>query len=334
MLPVRGLLFVMLMHIMTVASFARIWTVDRNVSNDPDFTSIGNAHNAAAAGDTIYVAGSLEDYGSIVLSKSLTILGPGYFLDENPETQDFFVSARLVSLAFSLGAEGTMVSGMEILSGIDINTDSITLRRNYVHTSGNVITMSADRRGVVISQNYLISGAVTGTVIQFGNNCHDVIVTNNIIIRVNGTHYGIICPSSSSADIRNNVLNMAESAISNSIVYNNIQYGSAITLTNCDVRHNIGNGSQFGTSNGNQSNVDMNTVFVLTGSTDGRWMLKNGSPAIGAGIDGRDCGPFGGIAPYVLSGLPPIPAIYFLLAPTIGSDGQGLPVNIKIKSHN
>lgn len=330
----KGLLIVMLMHIMTVASFARIWTVDNDVSNNPDFTSIGNAANAAAAGDTIYVAGSLQDYGTIPLSKRLTILGPGYFLNENPETQDFFVSAKLVSLAFIGGAQGAMVSGMEILNGIDINVDSIVLRRNYVHTAGNVVTISAGTQDVVITQNYLFNSVATGDLVYVASDCHHITITNNIMIRNGGTYYGIRCTSSGSADIRNNFLLNAESYVYNSIFYNNIQNGSTITFTNCDIRHNIGSGSWFGTSNGNQSNVDMNTVFVGAGSTDGRWMLKNGSPAIGAGIDGRDCGPFGGIAPYVLSGLPPIPAIYFLLAPTVGSDGQGLPVNIKIKSHN
>jgi hypothetical protein len=67
-------------------------------------------------------------------------------------------------------------------------------------------------------------------------------------------------------------------------------------------------------------------------STDGQWQLKVGSPAIGAGEGGTDIGMFGGEYPYVLSGLPPIPAIY-------GLDAQSLPsntldVNLKAKSHN
>ena len=36
------------------------------------------------------------------------------------------------------------------------------------------------------------------------------------------------------------------------------------------------------------------TVFISSESTDGQYQLKNGSPAKGAGLDGVDCGMFGG----------------------------------------
>ncbi len=93
---------------------------------------------------------------------------------------------------------------------------------------------------------------------------------------------------------------------------------------------------QFGIENGNQSNVDMTTVFVGEegNSTDGQYQLKQGSPAIGAGYDGEDCGAFGGATPYILSGLPAIPAIYFFISPAVGSSATGLSVQIKAKAHN
>ena len=75
----------------------------------------------------------------------------------------------------------------------------------------------------------------------------------------------------------------------------------------------------------------MSTVFVGTGSTDGQWKLIAGSTAIGAGVNGEDCGMFGGSNSYVLSGLPAIPAIYFFTAPAEG--GNQLPVKIKVKSN-
>ena len=52
----------------------------------------------------------------------------------------------------------------------------------------------------------------------------------------------------------------------------------------------------------------MTTVFKYTGSTDGRYKLKAGSPAIGYGVGGVDCGIYGGPEPYVLSGMPTVPA--------------------------
>jgi hypothetical protein len=73
---------------------------------------------------------------------------------------------------------------------------------------------------------------------------------------------------------------------------------------------------------------------VNTGSNDGIFQLKAGSPAIGAGVGGVDMGLFGGSDPYVLSGLPAIPAIWFISAPSSGSGASGLQVQIKAKSHN
>ena len=105
------------------------------------------------------------------------------------------------------------------------------------------------------------------------------------------------------------------------------------THTNASFNNNIGHSTQCGTANGNQQNVNMTTVFVGTGSTDGQWQLSAGSPALGAGVDGVDCGMFGGDYPYKLSGLPSVPAIYYH-EQTIDNVNQQLNVTIKAKSHN
>ena len=109
-----------------------------------------------------------------------------------------------------------------------------------------------------------------------------------------------------------------------------------ILLTNCNVHHNIGASEQFGTDNGNLSNVNMADVFVCwpncpTYSADGRYQLKPGSVATGAGAGGIDCGIFDGNYPYVLSGIPTVPAIYYL---QVLPQGDFLNVSVKVKSHN
>jgi len=81
----------------------------------------------------------------------------------------------------------------------------------------------------------------------------------------------------------------------------------------------------------------MTTVFVdLNGtlgySDDERYKLKAGSPAIGAGVSGVDCGAFGGVTPYVLSGLPPFPRIYEATIPGTAYSDKGLSCTIKIKA--
>jgi hypothetical protein len=41
---------------------------------------------------------------------------------------------------------------------------------------------------------------------------------------------------------------------------------------------------------------------------------------------------YGGVSPYVLSGLPPLPRIYEASIPGAAYSGEGLPVTIKVKA--
>ncbi len=93
------------------------------------------------------------------------------------------------------------------------------------------------------------------------------------------------------------------------------------------------NGTQFeNLGQNNLINVDMSTVFAETGSTDGKWQIKPGGPADGSGTNGTDMGIFGGNDPYVLSGIPPLPAIYEFYGTNAGA--INFPVQIKIKARN
>ena len=81
------------------------------------------------------------------------------------------------------------------------------------------------------------------------------------------------------------------------------------------------------------------TVFVGyyaqgTYSNDGRYALKPGSPAIGAGAGGIDCGMFGGTNPYKLSGMPRIPAFYKLTAPSNITSTNPYTITFSVRSNN
>jgi hypothetical protein len=106
-------------------------------------------------------------------------------------------------------------------------------------------------------------------------------------------------------------------------------------LPDPDVSYNISISDHFGTSNHNKANVSESSLFfgALTESTDGKWQLKNGSPAIGAGEGSIDCGAFGGPQPYILSGVPAGPVIYELNVSSYSTPDNKLPVTIKVKSY-
>jgi hypothetical protein len=80
----------------------------------------------------------------------------------------------------------------------------------------------------------------------------------------------------------------------------------------------------------------MSTVFVdFEKYIDNGYILASGSPATAAGVNGGDCGAFGtgtGGQPYILSGMPEIPAIFEATVPSYGT--SSLQVNIKATTHN
>lgn len=316
--------------------YAKVWQVN-NTGVEADFTSIVDAHNDSEvqAGDTLYVHGSGTGYDSLWCSKQLHIVGPGYFLDENPETQAIANEASIKSISFEEGSEYSTVTGITIEETITMNTDHITIQRCRTLGPANSWIYLRGASYTKILQCYIQNE------IQFDNaygspSSKDVIIKNNIImnspaLNMEGDwHSSVISNNVIAGDIVN---------LCRSFFYNNIHYSGAFSESSetghlNNISYNIGHSDQFGTDMGNQSNVDMNTVFTLSGSSDGYWILKAGSPAIGAGDDGGDCGVFDGDYPYKLSGLPPIPAIYYYKSPAIGSDITSVPVRIKIKSHN
>jgi hypothetical protein len=139
---------------------------------------------------------------------------------------------------------------------------------------------------------------------------------------------------------RNNIT-LAAVTLSNTYITNNYlgNFSFSLTFVNCTVKYNISPNNNLPAGNGNQVNVPMTNVFTSTGSSDARYQLKAGSPAIAAGepINGvtPDIGPFGTPDPYRLSGIPPIPTIYALSVPTsVPSSATTMTITVSTRSNN
>jgi hypothetical protein len=121
--------------------------------------------------------------------------------------------------------------------------------------------------------------------------------------------------------------------VPNTVSFSNnlFQASSFVVLTNSSC---LTTGSQVNiTGNGNQFGLNMNNVMQLTvspNSIDGRYRLATGSPAIGAGVGGVDCGAFGGSTPYRLSGIPAVPVITNMNATGAGNNTTPLNVIINV----
>ena len=315
----------------TLQAQAKIWRVKNFCTAVADFTTAQAAHDGASAGDTIYFESSLISYGDLTCTKKLILVGTGYFLNENPETQSKVLPATLNNVTFSNGSANSCIMGFIITSKVDISSSNIKVTRNHCISFFEIFDYASS---IIISDNYLLGD------LMIRDYCSDILVLNNIFPGPAAHFNYVTSEMNSSCIILNNhfvdggcIWGMG---VYNSQIHNNIMTGGYFQGNNNIYTHNIGSGDQFGTANNNQSNIADSLLFVCTTScpgysTDGKWQLKAGSPAVGAGWGGADCGAFGGDVPYVLSGLPNIPAIYYYGNACIGNQ---LNVDLKVKSHN
>lgn len=337
-------------------SYAKTWRVNNNNNVTADFTTLAAAHTGASSGDTLHLEGSPTSYGSLTCSKKLVIIGPGFFLAQNPNTQALKQTARVDAITFAAGSAGSEIMGLDFnSSSVNIYSNDIVIKRNkFSSTNGTTYDWAAGSvniyyinnnsgtpaNNIIISQNY-------GVRVDAGYASSGILISNNYILY--GIAYGegststcLNLQANAIALVQNNIFRNGKIIGYNSNFTNNIMVAGFFEGTGNLVSNNISNGTQFGTDNNNKANVDMSTVFVGAGdgiSPDGQWKLKVGSPAIAAGYGSTaqnpiDAGMYSGQSTYVLAGLPPIPAIYFFENQPIGSNSDPIDVTVKVKSGN
>ncbi len=290
------------------------------VNNTPNinvpYATLTAAYTAAVNGDTIYLEGTTINYGTLSIYKRLVIIGTGYYLTQNPETQANINPSIITNLYFYAGSSGSKILGLTISSQLYFAgyLQDLVVRRNNINQIYN---------GGSVSTSYFEQNVIAYTAGEFSN----TLFRNNFL----GTGY--ISSTNNSLFLTNNVINSLTLTMAE--CKNNIIYGPC-TFLNCNLFNNVCSSTQAPAGNGNQLSVNMENVFVCYSncaaySADARYQLKGGSPAIAAGTNGEDCGMFGGTDPYVLSGIPPIPAIYNF---NYNFNNSTITVDMKVKSHN
>lgn len=279
------------------------------------------AHDAAAAGDVIQLEPSANSYGSLSLSKNVTVVGPGYFLGLNTGLQANPTPATLDQVVFNTGSTGASVSGVTVSSHIYIGASGVSVQRNYLPGSYIYVGYGTTTSNLNIRQNY------TSGLYNYNAGANNVLVTNNIIIGA------IQLGSTTNGEFVNNVV-LNNTNIDNFNVRNNY-FAGAFQPNNNLYSYNISAQAGFTTANNNQNNVPQASVFTLSPGTtqfDAWYQLKAGTnPARGTGQNGADIGAFGGNTPYKLSGLPAIPSIYQF---NQSLSGNTLNVNLSTRSNN
>ena len=125
----RKLIIFLLLIVCSFTAQAKLWRVNNNGAMNANFTSFVAAQSTASANDTLYFEGSTVSYGNIVLTKPLVIIGPGYFLEENSQTQFNFITAKFGTIGFTSGSSGSILTGLVVQNLITINVSNISIIR-------------------------------------------------------------------------------------------------------------------------------------------------------------------------------------------------------------
>ncbi len=336
---------ILVLSLMTATLHSADWSVGgpTGVDGVKVFNTLQEAHDDADVmdGDTLYVRGVQGNYGALTLTKRLTIFGPGYFLGDNLETQVSTNWAETGSITFNEGSAGSVLSGMVVIGRVQVNANRIEISRNHISFNpgrdSHLIRIADNVQDTVIKQNYIQNyydghfSFRTDTIL-ISDDVLNTKITNNYVSSNSGSWRVIKCPKSSTVTVTNNTLS-GTVIIDNTVsffVNNILRWGSDPTLRS-NAEYNICNDTQFPATGHNIQNTDMTQVFVPSGSGDNWLQLRDGSPAVGTGQSGADMGTFGGAEPYVLSGLPPIPAVYFFEEDTGATEPHTFQV--KAKAH-
>lgn len=317
---------------------AAIITVSNRPGDIAQFTDIGNAINAAAEGDIIYVSGSATSYGDFTLTKRLVLIGSGH----NPNNNNQLVS-ELGTVTLQPVASGSEIIGFNLVMLRNSTNNEAINNINLQRCRIQLININRISREWIIQENIINNLSSSGSV-NFEKN---LIIRNNIIRgEVQVVRYSLFT---------NNVFTSPRAfTLSTSefnLFINNIFFQNNLNsdfdnnrIQNCNFINNVFFGATNPTSlpilNGNigQDNIFANPQFVNVPdnnfSYNQDFNLQVGSPGINSGTDNTDIGLFGGVG-FVVSGAPAIPEVtlFNILNPIVPQNGN-LNVRIEGRANN
>ena len=351
----KSLSILTLLTFLAFCSFAqtiRRVTKDINITGVNIYSTVQAAHDAAVAGDIIYLEPiSAGNYGGLSCSKPLTFIGNGFAelnnnssTTSNPPADGRFSS--IASFQMLDGSQNSKLIGIRVNeSQSNIYVPNITIDRcNISGPFSYAIELRASSSTLMGSNLIITKSRINGFIVvsnpylypNLGSGC---VITNNIF-----NTGGASLSSLNNCVIKNNIFNtgivVAASAISDNIFFGS---GVAVTDYNISNTNSISNNISVGASglpngNGNINGVVLSSIFTNpspNGSTpDSGFQLNPSSPAIGNGTGGSNMGVFAGTSPFVLSGLPPVPIITFFTISGVGNSSTPLQVSVNVRGNN
>lgn len=334
---------------------ARSWRINSSTEAKADFTSLSEALKSLEVfnGDTLYLDSGCYVSGTSI-NKSVTIIGTGFNLSGSP-IKEAVIGSTLTILTSNIKMEGCIMNGGVSFGSSSVGIGDVTFERcrilgrisnynddairgsvkflscflgdgiDFYHLANNLVISNCIITGYLMNLN---SATITNNVIVYNGkdsktdyalvDIKNSSISNNIIINTN-TNY-LVNSDQTVFYYKNNTIKNTSPEYNNSIVRNVFSTESKYAFPNYPDNKFIG--------------ATLEDVFVMEGGIDAIYELKEGSPALGYGTNGYDCGIFSGPYPFVLSGRPRlVPYIYEATIPNQSTDGK-LNITLKIKSQN
>lgn len=333
---------------------ARSWRINHDPEAKADFLSINDAMKSAdvAEGDVFYLDPGCRLSGQTITRQGMTIYGTGNnFEEENPilrgTTTISAASVTLIGIRFN----GSISAGGSKGTNLRLERCYITGNINDVNNGLVQNCYIIDSR-LSCSNNSKIYNNIIICDFNYGNGssnssdacpieCNSSLIYNNTIVssrdNMSSVKYAI---RGSNNTIKNNII-INRSNIVGSSGQTYFQY--TIKSTSISDGNNIVN-NVLSTDEANKfadyptnkfiGNLPLTDIFVCEGEDGEYYRLKEGSPAIGAGATGNDCGAYGGERPYVKWCRPRhMPYIYDAKIPAMPTDDK-LNITLKIKTQD
>lgn len=327
------------------------------------------AIDAGTAGDT-FILGAGTYTGNIVITKRVTLIGPGYLNSAGPSAEATLTG----TFSLNAGSENSLITGLSFTDNVflacsdivfkrnttvspffyigrtstnstHLNISNLLLAENFIRTSSGLYIY-----GVPISnytfRNNLIQGDLN---LNHNNTSNGTFINNTLGIGLIAAQGDNVSPPSSSSGVNlsfiNNIFTKALATAAGNI-FSTPNYIPVVFKYNVLINEDSG----FGTippSNNSYGNLtsDLFAGFPANAAglaLDEQYILSPLSPAKDFGREApytdtdptTDAGAFGGENPYILSGIPVGPYIYKSTVPPIAATNSVIPVTVKAKSNN
>ncbi|MBL0127331.1 MAG: hypothetical protein IPP83_07680 [Flavobacteriales bacterium] len=325
---------------------ASIW----RVNSTPGYSSYPGTlqqliSNVANDGDTVHVEASAVPYGDIVCDKRLVFIGPGFKLglpNGNSDLQASQLMASLSSLTLNFNATNSAIYGLRFTGSLSVllNCAEAIIEGNFFESGALRFNSDLTFSNVMVRNNYFNGTGISRY--NVAQSFSSIFITNNVFnssgINLSGSNAMvtsvIISHNVFNSTAQSNFCNVSGAEIGDNI-FNCTNALASISISMNNIHHNIAAGiSMLPNTNSNNNGVPESSIFTLTGSDDVRYTLIPLAILNFPASDGTQRGIYGGAVPYHLSGIPPVPTIYFLQANGVALQGDTLQVTIGTRSNN